>query len=209
MPVDPVSDGTWIGASDAGLVAVLMNIYSRGNATVPATISTRRTPALSRGGIIPRVLEAANLPMALSLARELEHERFEPFRLVMLDRRHIAQLEWLGGQTHVLEPAEINHPWFFTSSGLGDSVVATPRQQLFQEMFAGDSPWSTAQDAFHRHSWPGNGPASVWMTRPEAMTVSLTEILLGPDRVAVTYRPRVADTGETSEVEPISLAIQG
>ena len=27
MPIDPISDGTWIGVSDAPLAAVLMNVY--------------------------------------------------------------------------------------------------------------------------------------------------------------------------------------
>ena len=39
MPVDPLSDGTWIAASDAGLVLVLMTSTFR-----PAT---RRVPAPS------------------------------------------------------------------------------------------------------------------------------------------------------------------
>ncbi|MFN0137616.1 MAG: NRDE family protein, partial [Phycisphaerae bacterium] len=46
-------------------------------------------------------------------------------------------------------------PFFYTSSGLGDSLVDAPRRELFERSFSPplSSPTAT-QDAFHRHSWP-------------------------------------------------------
>lgn len=208
MPVDPVSDGTWIGANDAGLIAVLMNVYHRGPETsLHAIASITTAPKLSRGRIIPQVLQAGSLREAQALAGALDHAMFEPFRLVMVDRMQIVEFIWSQGRCDSKPAAPIPGPLFFTSSGLGDDIVAKPRRRLFDELFADDGQWPARQDAFHRHVWPGNERASVWMTRPEAMTVSCTEVELEVARVRMTYRARVGDGPESLGFEPVSLPV--
>lgn len=208
MPVDPVSDGTWIGANDAGLIAVLMNVYHRGPKTPVHSIASITTaPKLSRGRIIPQVLQAGSLREAQALASAMDHAQFEPFRLVMVDRMQIGELVWSQGRCDSKPTAPIRRPLFFTSSGLGDDIVATPRRRLFDELFADDGQWLARQDAFHRHVCPGNERASVWMTRPEAMTVSCTEVELDVTQVRMTYRARVGDGAEALVFEPVSLPV--
>jgi hypothetical protein len=65
-------------------------------------------------------------------------------------------------------------PVCWASSGLGDSVVAD-RLPLFASMVEG-TPTAAAQDAYHRHAWAGRGAASVWMSRADARTVSVTVV---------------------------------
>jgi hypothetical protein len=208
MPVDPVSDGTWIGASDAGLIAVLMNVYLRGSETVVhATQPPIAAPKLSRGRIIPQVLQAGSLREAQMLAGAMDHAQFEPFRLLVVDRMQIVELVWSQGRCD-LKPAEpIRRPLFFTSSGLGDDIVAKPRRRLFDELFADNGDWPARQDAFHRHVWPGNERASVWMTRPEAMTVSCTEVELAATGVRMTYRARLGDGPNQLDARPVLLPV--
>lgn len=208
MPIDPVSDGTWIGASDAGLIAVLMNVYLRApEAAVNNIGPASATPKPSRGRIIPQVLHAGSLTEARSLAAALDHAQFEPFRLLLVDRAQIVELVWAQGRCE-WKPAEpIRRPLFFTSSGLGDDIVAKPRRRLFDELFADGENWPLRQNAFHHHVWPGNERASVWMTRPEAKTVSCTQVELDEARVRMTYRARVGDGDRELEAEARELPL--
>lgn len=195
MPIDPVSGGTWIGVSDAPLAAVLMNVYIT-QAGVSRTLPPPSARLVSRGTIIPFILAADDLAGAVTRATQLEIARFEPFRLVITDRRHVTEIVWSAGQFSVGAPTPVAAPLFFTSSGLGDDVVATPRRRLFDEFFTPEADWPAAQDAFHRHVWPERAFASVWMTRREARTQSITWVDIGPRGVRMQYGARPADDSE-------------
>ncbi len=189
MPIDPVSDGTWIAASDTALAGVLMNVYVV--QAEPATnILPRTRPLLSRGTILPHVLAADDLAGAVERFKHLNPLDFEPFRLVLLDRTHWLEIVWAAEQLSIDPLRTLDEPLFFTSSGLGDDLVAGPRRRLFEEMFAGPGDLSNAQDAFHRHQWPGREFASVWMTRPEARTQSVTWCELTAVEVTMRYGAR-------------------
>jgi hypothetical protein len=211
MPIDPVGGGTWIGASDAGLAAVLMNVY--GEETHGKVLAIKPFPSasaklsVSRGTIIPQALRALTLDEAVAIVRSLDHTAFEPFRLVVADRSAWAECLWTRSEFSAGSARPIEGPLFFTSSGLGDEVVAGPRRRLFDEMFATSDNLPRQQDAFHRHAWPDNRPASVWMTREQAMTVSRTEVELTADHVTMSYHARVGDTVQLVDAEPISLAV--
>jgi hypothetical protein len=207
LPIDPVSDGTWMAASDAGLAFVLMNVY--GPAGAPVQIGPTQPPAdrMSRGRIIPHLLRSSNLVEAVSLVGDFDHSRFEPFRLLLADGRQLIEHTWYANETRTAPPLQIVEPLFFTSSGLGDDVVANPRRRLFEELFARDADWAAQQDAFHRHCWPDNPRASVWMTRPEAMTVSRTVVELGRSTISMRYFARLGDNSDEIESEPMLLDI--
>lgn len=205
MPVDPLSEGTWIGVSDAGVAAVLMNVYIA-QAEKEIEILPRSRPLVSRGTIIPHVLAASDLADAIDRFRKLNVRDFEPFRLLLADRTHWLEIVWAAEQLAIDPLRPLAEPLFFTSSGLGDDIVAKPRRQLFDEMFSAGGDLSAAQDAFHRHVWPGREFASVWMTRPEARTQSITWCELTPREVTMRYAAR--DWGDKLEMAaPISLAI--
>src|SRR5262249_42155648 len=146
LPIDPVSDGTWIAASDAELVTVLMNVYAPGDPIDLAALARASTnAALSRGRIIPSVLEADDLVAAQRRSEQLDHVQFQPFRLVLFDNTHLVECVWSKGRFMVEPVRRIDRPMFFTSSGLGDAIVAGPRRALFEEMFAPGADWVAAQ----------------------------------------------------------------
>jgi Transport and Golgi organisation 2 len=207
MPLDPLGGGTWIAVNDAPLALVLMNVYTQPIENPPAAIQKRSAPPVSRGTIIPHVLAGGNLAGALARARDLDLAQFEPFRLVLADREQFAEVVWAAGRFDAADPAAIREPLFFTSSGLGDEVVASPRRKLFDQVLCADFDRAAAQDAFHRHVWPGREFASVWMTRPEARTVSLTIVELGPRDVRMLYYAREDDASDGLEAEQSSLPI--
>ncbi len=208
-PADGEAGGTWIGATDRGLVLSLLNLNPEESMTLPEA-----GRLLSRGRVIPTLLGRSSCLQGVACEIErLELDRLAPFRLV--------GVEWSREGLVVLETAwdrrDVAVMWFgeapicFASSGLGDRLV-TPRLGLFEEIVAGpvaqgaDSTASVlAQDAFHAHVWPDRPQISVMMNRAEARTVSVTSVEVmfstGPARgelapplptVKMGYRPTVS-----------------
>jgi Transport and Golgi organisation 2 len=181
MPIDPVSGGTWIAATDAGLIFTLLNVY-----TAPRDPQAP-TPRVSRGTIIPRLLDAGTLGEALARTNELNADDYAAFRLVLADRQRVADVYCTGGTCQRHPPSDIAGPILFTSSGLGDALVDPPRRALFGEFFGAGQDWRAQQDAYHRHSWPERRHLSVCMWRPEARTMSLTVVEMDSDGVRMDY----------------------
>jgi hypothetical protein len=174
-PIDPKGGGTWIGADDRGLVLCLLNLNLEPAPRLPEVLE-------SRGAIIPRLMRAGDAAGALEVLAGLDHSRFAPFRLAIVEptRRgrawdegaSILVARWDRHTLTVLPPAEA--PACLVSSGLGDSRVAS-RLDLFEDMLGqGGDPES--QDAFHRHKWDDRPEASVLMSRDDARTVSITTV---------------------------------
>jgi hypothetical protein len=178
MPVDPQSQGTWIAASDAGLVLAVLNVND----------GTRSVGKVSRGRIIPQLLDSCSLREAIDAASELvSNYGFGKFRLIAIDRETCGQLRFDGRQIEIsFGPTDL--PMMFTSSGLGDSLVDPPRRKLFHQLLGHAMSPRAAQDEFHRHCWPDRPHLSVRMSRADARTVSQTLVEVAPHRVSMNYR---------------------
>jgi hypothetical protein len=200
MPIDPQSGGTWIAANDAGLIGTLLNAYA-GPKADPA-----RVPKLSRGTIIPALMETASLEDAFARLQSLDMNDFAAFRLVLADRRSCAEVRWTGEERLQTPPTPRAGPMLFTSSGLGDALVESPRRALFDEFFAAGQYLRERQDAYHRHFWPERRHLSVCMSRPEARTVSLTIVEIDDTSVRMTYYPDAPDQPMTPVVAVLKLA---
>jgi uncharacterized protein with NRDE domain len=194
LPVDPASDGTWIAVNDAGLVMVLLN-QNPGDAR-SSPVDSR----LSRGTIIPSLLDCDNLQSAKRLARSLVAGAFAPFRLLLADRNESVEMTSVDDRLHIVERPLLDEPQLFTSSGLGDSLVEGPRRRLFHKWFPADAPPASdlknlaeLQDGFQRHSWPDQQHLSVCMRRADACTVSYTVIELRSASATMTYFPQAPD----------------
>jgi len=211
LPIDPVADGTWIAASDAPLVMVLMNVYIAQATDIVEEILPARPSPISRGTIIPHALSAGSLAEAIARVEQLDVRRFEPFRLILIDPREYTEILWAAEQFSVDRPEPIEKPLFFTSSGLGDDIVAGPRRELFEETVVPSADPATAQDDFHRSQWPGREFASVWMTRREARTVSITRIEMTERQVRLDYLARGddADRGQFGDPQVLTAGSPG
>ncbi len=191
LPIDPVSDGTWIAVNNAGLAMVLLNR----NATNGSEIA--RSPARSRGTIITSLLHCDSLDDAKRSARELATESLAPFRLILVGQGEVVEASVVDRRVLVVERTPAELPLLFTSSSLGDALVTPPRQQLFEEWFAGHEPTPDLQDRFHRHAWPDRKDVSVCMRRMDARTVSHTVIELHHALASLTYFPQAPDEPDT------------
>jgi Transport and Golgi organisation 2 len=184
MPIDPESGGTWIAANDAGVVFALLNA----NPGASLQTTSLSAPLLSRGTIIPSLVESATVSEALARAEQIRVERYAPFRLLLFDRFQLVEC--------VPQGCRIRHRRSFlsaaimrTSSGLGDAVVAGPRRALFQRFFSHPRDPRAAQDMFHQHRWIGREAVSINMCRSDARTVSHTIVEVGSDTISMSYVP--------------------
>lgn len=200
LPVDPLSDGTWIAVNDAGLAMVLLNQN-------PSLGASPRDPmAPSRGSLIPALLGCGTLHGAKRLACRLAERPFARFRLILTDCRAVVEIAASGRQTRIVEMSRLDRPLLYTSSGLGDELVDAPRRKLFQESFGAKENWPREQIAYHRHSWPGREHLSVCMRRGDACTVSCTVLELGRRSAVMTYFAQAPD--EAGRFFAVALDLQ-
>jgi hypothetical protein len=192
-PTDPVSGGTWMAVTDAGLALVVMNADGH-----------RRSPhLLSRGTIVPLLADAHSVDDVLRGWPELDASAFAPFRLFVISR-HIMAVCASWSRTPVL--SQVGRARAFASSSLGDAQVERLRGALFASTIRSEAdPWA-AQTRFHRHAWPHRRHLSVLMSREEACTVSQTEVVITAHTVSLGYRPIVDGwlMGETRRALPIA-----
>ncbi|MDH4063084.1 MAG: NRDE family protein [Acidobacteriota bacterium] len=177
-PIDPVSGGSWIAANDAGLALALLNMNGRRPA--------RGAP--SRGAIVPRLAACRSLDEAVAHWRSFDTTGFVPFRLVVVERGAVAVFE-SGVPDPVCLPQARCH--VFSSSSLGDDLVDGPRRALLEELLGHEPDAWVAQTRFHQHAWPDRRHLSVMMSRVDACTASITELVLSSEDCVMTYRPVV------------------
>ncbi len=186
LPLDADAGGTWIAASDAGLAFALLNI-NLASQPVPAG------PQRSRGSLIPSLLGIDRIDDAVVAALAIDTHGVQPFRLVLTDGLVIGEVTGGHGHSRLMGITPLTRPWMRCSSGLGDDHVQVPRSELLREVFEGGdaAQWEALQDQYHAHRWPTAHHLSVFMTRPDARTVSRTTINLDHEFVSMRYEPEL------------------
>jgi len=183
FPVDPISvddmPGTWIAASDAGLVLTLLN----GNPSPPVDLPPKDA-LQSRGTLIPNLIDQPDAHSAIKALISVAFDCFAPFRLIAVDSSIIIDAIWdrseLTVSHHRLKPI------CFASSGLGDELVQV-RLPLFAQLCNNRQMSPEAQDEFHAHRWPDRPHLSVMMERDDARTVSVTSVDVDQSGVTLRY----------------------
>lgn len=203
MPIDPPSGGTWIGVNDAGLVATLLNVNL--DLADPAAASVGR---ISRGLIVPALLEATNIEGAARRLAKIDVRRYPPFRAVVTDGRALLIAQSDGAARSDSTQTWDGRPLLWTSSGLGDALVEPPRRALFEAMFshAGADRLERVQDGFHRHRFEGRPHLSVNMSRDDARTVSLTQIEVDGRAATLRYFAAGPDDDQPPLVQALALS---
>jgi len=196
-PLDRAAGGTWVGANEFGVVLAVLNL----NPHPPVDIAGVED-LVSRGMVIPRLLDAPDAARAARALGGLRLDRFAPFRMLAIDpgahaagRPGVIEATWDRSRLVLADSRPV--PACFVSSGLGD-VHALPRLDVFRTHVLDRGPTPEAQDEFHRHQWPGRPEVSVLMARADARTVSRTSVEVqaepaGPARVSMRYDPLDAD----------------
>lgn len=201
MPLDPPSGGTWAAAAITPKTPLLLAILNV-NPEQPI-----EPGSISRGTVIPELLEAESLKQLEHRARALDLPELSPFHLVATDGVRVTDLIWQGGLKTMTLP--IGHePRIWVSSGLGDHIVRPDRQALFDEWFSDTrEDWPDEQDALHQHHWPDRGAQSILMARHDARTTGITamDLFLDPAEVSLSYTPV---SNDRTLGEPSGFALQ-
>lgn len=178
FPVDGKAGGTWIAANDRGLIGCLLNHYA-------ASPSPPVSAELSRGAILPALMDAPSPRQAAARIPESAARDHRPFLLLLLHPGEPGVcLRWDGAS---LESMEIAGPsGFLTTSSFRTGEVVPARHAVAAAL----SPWTPESlRELHRSHVPERGPFSICMHRPDAHTVSFTHVHAGPDKILMEYHP--------------------
>jgi hypothetical protein len=169
-PSEP-GGGSWIAVNDTGATLALINWYA-----VKAVVKTR---ALSRGVVVNSVRAAAGKDEIDSTLAGLPLATINPFRLIGIFPATGEILEWRWDLKNLLRK---KRPWKarqWISSGFDEPKARRTRSAIFRQEQLNSPAASLAWlRRLHRSHAPERGAFSTCMHRPDAMTVSCTEIAL-------------------------------
>lgn len=161
--------GTWIALNQFGAVLSLINWYS--------VLNRVQCDAVSRGEVI-RTLSTSNSPdMIDSGLITLPLRRINPFRLIGVFPALGKVVQWSWDLKRL---ARKNHTWKtqqWSSSGFDERKAQSERDRTFRQALRQSSARSIDWlRRLHRSHAPRVGPFSICMHRPDAATVSYTEV---------------------------------
>lgn len=174
------SGGTWIASNERGDLLALLN-WNLG-----AWPGSSASP-ISRGMVIPQLIAATDAAPKEKNIKQLPLESLAPFRLIGVswEERTILEGRWDGEKIEVLTFPWARGHWF--SSSLSDERAARERGAT-SELAAKQWPVGTSWlRRLHRSHAPCAGAFSICVHRPEAATVSYTEVHMERNRVTMSY----------------------
>jgi hypothetical protein len=178
-PCEP-GGGTWIALNDAGVTFALINWYS-----ITARV---KAETVSRGQVVNAAYAAKTPDLASSVLAQLPLPRINPFRLIGVFPATNQIAEWRWDLKTLVRK---KHRWQdqqWISSGFDEPAAQRVRSRTFRaalkQKSAGSLGWLRR---LHRSHLPQAGPFSICMHRPDAATVSCSEIIVFKDKASLRY----------------------
>ncbi len=218
FPREPTG-GTWISANGAGVCLALINWHR-----------VERDPkhdVVSRGEVVRALAGKLRTDEIADAVMTLPLRQLHPFRLIAiapLEKRLTEwrwNLEWLTRRDHKWQPqhwfssgfdeyrAELERAKVCASFLTGGGVVAGGGDPGRESGRAGVNAAGYSLDwlrQLHRSHAPKRGPFSICMHRPDASTVSYTEIAVSKKRATMRYKPGPCCSNDATVTKTISLA---
>jgi hypothetical protein len=179
-PREGVTGGTWIAVNAVGISMALLN-QNRGPNAQPKL--------RSRGLVIPSLIHSGNMRQTVARLEKTDFTGMMPFLLSAFfpSERTIAEWKWDGSYMQTRPWTWRPRHWF--SSGISDSMATQVRGAFCADAWrrrdAGSADWLRKVHASHA---PVRGSFSVCVHRPEAASVSYTEIAFDGQQVGLHYR---------------------
>lgn len=179
FPREAATGGTWIAANASGVAIAVLN-QNRGNEA--------GEKVHSRGTVIPEVIHASGMRDTVRTMEKLDLSGMLPFLATAFfpQEQIVVEWRWDGAALRSRPWTWRAHHWF--SSGISDSLAAQVRgafcQTAWQRRDAGSADWLRRLHAAHT---PVRGSFSVCMHRPEAASLSYTEIAFEGRHLAMRY----------------------
>jgi hypothetical protein len=192
-PREP-DDGTWLAINDAGLCLALINWHR-----------IEREPEgklESRGRIIPQLIGASDGRAVGCELRQMALRQVRPFRLIAIDAGRQMVTEW---QWNTIVLAWRKHLWQTThwfSSGYDEVKAERERERVCATSSLGAV---SSLKKLHASHLPRRVPFSICMHRPDAATVSYSEVIASRNRITLFYQPGPPCEGHKSVARRLVL----
>ena len=191
LPREP-NGGTWISVNHHGVSFALINWYAI-TAPPPQTL-------VSRGEVILNLLDSRSSEDSERKFKTLPLPQIRPFRLIGFYPSEMSVDEWQWDQ---MSRQSVRHRWEpkqWISSGHDEPAAHGSRSAVFDqarhEPDAGEQAWFRRLHASHA---PQRGAGSTCMHRPDAHTVSYTEIEAIAGKVLLRHLPQAPCRGWATE----------
>lgn len=200
FPREP-NGGTWIAVNDAGVCLALLNWHR-----------IQRNPAGeigSRGQVIVNLAGAASSSDIADTMMRMTLRNLRPFRLIAIVPAERLMTEWrwdlelLTARRHQWQRTH----WF--SSGFDERAAELERARICAGTCVEHSTDGIETLRYlHRSHAPERGPFSICMHRPDAVTVSYTEIVVSAGRVVVRYKNGAACSSTSVSESSLGMRVR-
>jgi len=191
-PREP-NGGTWIGVNDTGVCFALINWYSVKTAAL--------SNAISRGEVVKSVQPVISPTLLSQKLRQLPLKRMKPFRLIGVFPAFRKIFEWRWNQKRLVQMPRSWRTQQFISSGFNEPTARRVRGETFRlkrkQRSFGALRWLRR---LHRSHAPQRGPFCTCIHRPDAATVSYTELMVSPGHARMGYA-----SGAPCQQHPLSF----
>lgn len=179
-PVDQKSLGTWFGFNNHGMVFALLNRYHEHHID----------EALSRGTIIPTLLNQSNLEDCKQHLSTILQNPFNPFNLLCINKNRIIDFSWNGKtlkETQYLSPQTL----MFSSSSIETERILKKRSAYFDKFKMqlgeqGNKP-GYFLNHLHRQQDKDDKSSSIFMSRNDTHTKSISQIIINNQQLHYDY----------------------
>lgn len=183
--LDGRAGGTWLAVNEHGVGIGMLNHYQAGPAAPPGR--------LSRGLLVTSLMD---VPEATAVGDRLPMDilrDYAPFRLLVWAPGQPVQWHQWDGSRRTASVLRDDEMPVTTSSFESDEVVAARRALWDRLLKQWPAPSELFHAEYHRSTDPRGGAYSVFMTRPDAMTVSYSRIRVTEDTATFYYAARSPD----------------
>jgi hypothetical protein len=198
FPHEP-EGGTWIAANDAGICFALVNWHRIKREPVHSCVT--------RGHVVKALAAKSSAREIAAGLVALPLRRLRPFRLIAIIPSEKSVTEWCWNLNRL---STHKHPWksrHWFSSGYNEPKAERQRGRICKaaqnQKSEGRLDWLRR---LHRSHSPERGPFSICMHRPDAATVSYTEVGVSKRRVTMRYKPGASCSDEAMAIKTMSLS---
>lgn len=188
-PVDAVSEGTWFGVNNYGLVLAILNRYQETN---PQAL-------VSRGKIIPNLLVNTDIMSCLKSLEKMHLYHFMPFTLLLAQGDMFIKVVWSGVEMSQFVE-RCSKPFFITSSSIELESVTAWRKRAFDNfLFMNKHLSPQLLMNFHTSGAKDNPSYSVNMIREGRHTKSITQAIVGCESLSVCHFKKAQEQDSSSD----------
>lgn len=184
-PIDSEAGGTWAGVNEHGIVLLLINNYQAMNPEL-----AHRSDALSRGLVIPQLMNHTSIEHVIYSLKHLEANRYNPFTLFIFSQheQRISSYSW-DGVAVKFEDLPVDS-FVKISSGFDPEEAYKIRNNEFRRRLSEtdinkvDADWVKS---LHQSTYPEPGALSIAMLQEKVMSVSAIVLEISPAHCSVHY----------------------